>query len=243
MGELYEMVAKDHSRNLSWGDFDKAKSIIADVSAALVPETKAELDRNADGEVSRSEWTAWMDTVMLSMGTEKFVEACRRSLGAVRDALGDCSRLHPWIDLNFDSLGQERRKIDGAHQRGITLPQLRKLMDFLASHADADGHLQGWWDRRTGQALRTDKINLYAVADWIIKPFTAKEACSFVELVVDEGTVAQTPQWFVSHWWGEPVRDFVASVEAHAKARGVEEESAAYWVCAYAGCIFSNQNT
>jgi hypothetical protein len=71
------------------------------------------------------------------------------------------------------------------------------------------------------------------VADWIIKPFTARAACSFVELVVDKGTVEQCPQWFVSHWWGEPVRDFVASVEAHAKARDLDE-SAAYWVCAYA---------
>ena len=52
-----------------------------------------------------------------------------------------------------------------------------------------------------------------------------------VELLVDEGTAEQRPQWFISHWWGEPVRDFVASVEAHATAQGVEA-SAAYWVCA-----------
>ena len=95
------------------------------------------------------------------------------------------------------------------------------------------GDLRGWWDRFTKQPLHKDTINLYAVADWIIKPFTAKEACSFVELVVDEGTSEQIPQWFISHWWGEAVLAFIRAVEAHAKARGLEA-SAAYWVCAYA---------
>ena len=72
---------------------------------------------------------------------------------------------------------------------------------------------------------------MYAVADWIIKPFTARAACSYVELVVVDGIIEQqSPQWFISHWWGEPVRDFVAAVSAHAEARGLDE-SAAYWVC------------
>ena len=95
------------------------------------------------------------------------------------------------------------------------------------------GDLRGWWDRFTKQPLHKDTINLYAVTDWIIKPFTAREACSFVELVVDEGTAEQIPQWFISHWWGEPVFDFIKAVMAHAKARGLEE-TAPYWVCAYA---------
>ena len=123
--------------------------------------------------------------------------------------------------------------MDGAENRGITLPQLLKLKGFIASQADEDGKLRGWWDRFTKEPLHKDTINLYAVADWIIKPFTAKEACSFVELVVDAGTTAQRPLWFISHWWGEAVFDFILAVEAHAKARGLEA-SAAYWVCAYA---------
>ena len=153
--------------------------------------------------------------------------------------------MHPWLDLDFSRLGAERRVIVGADKRGIRLRQLRKLLEFLQSHADGDGNLQGWWDRyprgrwlppaqqAAGTQLTMAAINLYAVTDWVIKPFTAKAACSFVELVVEEDTTEQTPQWFVSHWWGEPVCDFVVAVEAHAEARGVAE-SAAYWVCAYA---------
>ena len=36
------------------------------------------------------------------------------------------------------------------------------------------------------------------------------------------GTCAQTPKWFVSHWWGEPVKDFVKALKKHAEVRGLE---------------------
>ena len=47
------------------------------------------------------------------------------------------------------------------------------------------------------EPLRKDTITLYAVTDWIIKPFTAKATSSYVELVAGG---AQRPKWFVSHW-------------------------------------------
>ena len=117
--------------------------IVAEVSADFMPEKISELDRNADDEVDKDEWTKHMDAVMYSMGSEKFVDICFRSLRRVRDAFGDGSRLHPWIDIDFSSLGQERRVIDGADKRGITPPQLRKLIDFISSHADDAGNLRG----------------------------------------------------------------------------------------------------
>ena len=74
------------------------------------------------------------------------------------------------------------------------------------------------------------------MADWVILPATAAErigashGCSFVELVA---TKPQPSCWFVSHFWGEPVLDFIACVSRHAKLRELPRE-AAYWVCAYA---------
>jgi len=214
--ELFRMVDKDNSGKISPSEFDSFKLIVAEVSAELLPDRMSELDLNDDGEVDADEWTKRMDAVMRSMGPDKFVDTCFRSLSRVRDAFGDGSRLHPWIDIDFSSLGRERRKIVGADKRGITAPQLRKLLDFMDSHTDSAGYLLGWWDRFTLKSLELETINLYAVADWIIKPFTAKATCSYVELVVDEGTVEQRPQWFISHWWGEPVHDFVISVETKA---------------------------
>ena len=78
----------------------------------------------------------------------------------------------------------------------------------------------------------------------MIKPATEKQRTSFVELVA---FAAQLPDWFVSHWWGEPVFDFVACIEQHVRDHtalnggevdevAVEESEArtGYWVCAYA---------
>ena len=50
----------------------------------------------------------------------------------------------------------------------------------------------------------------------------------------------QRPEWFVSHWWGEPVVLFIACLMQHAKDRfyrSPDDESwldTPYWVCAYA---------
>ena len=40
-----------------------------------------------------------------------------------------------------------------------------------------------------------------------------------------------------SHWWGEPVMDFIKCVEEHARVRELGDD-ATYWICAYA----NNQN-
>ena len=231
--ELFKLVDKDNSGKISPSEFDTLKSIVAEVSADFIPENISELDRNADKEVDEGEWTKHMDAAMRSMGPQKFVDTCFSTLSRVRDAFGDGSRLHPWIDIDFSSLGQERKVIDGADKRGIMLSQLRKLLEFINSHADDAGNLKGWWDRFTKEPLHKDTVNLYAVADWIIKPFTAKATSSYVELVADEGTVEQIPKWFVSHWWGEPVLDFIKCTARHAQVRELGE-GACYWVCAYA---------
>ena len=35
---------------------------------------------------------------------------------------------------------------------------------------------------------------------YIVLPATRDQSCSYMELVAPEGTTAQTPKWFVSHW-------------------------------------------
>ena len=37
----------------------------------------------------------------------------------------------------------------------------------------------------------------------------------------------------MSHWWGEPVLDFIKCLKEHARVRELGED-ATYWVCAYA---------
>mmetsp|Transcript_89101 Transcript_89101/g.238635 ORF Transcript_89101/g.238635 Transcript_89101/m.238635 type:complete len:869 (-) Transcript_89101:249-2855(-) len=55
---------------------------------------------------------------------------------------------------------------------------------------------------------------------------------SFAELLCNDEREAH---FFVSHWWGEPVLDFVACLEAHDAVHEGGGQSL-YWVCAYANC-------
>mmetsp|Transcript_76024 Transcript_76024/g.201913 ORF Transcript_76024/g.201913 Transcript_76024/m.201913 type:complete len:727 (-) Transcript_76024:37-2217(-) len=54
--------------------------------------------------------------------------------------------------------------------------------------------------------------------------------CSYVETLTQK---EQPPQFFVTHWWGEAVQHFVASVADHAEVRRLGP-NAAYWICGYA---------
>ena len=155
--ELFKLVDKDSSGKISEAEYTAACGIITQVSPELLPADFAKLDENRDGEVDRAEWSRRMGAVMQSQGSATFVEECFKTLRAVRNAFGDGNLLHPWIDIDFSSLGRQRVIIDGAHRRGILLLQLRKLMRFIESHAGADGNLvsrtgadgtfSNWWDR------------------------------------------------------------------------------------------------
>ena len=134
--ELFKLVDKDDSGKISKAEYAAAYATIARESAELLPPAIAALDENKDGEVDRAEWSRRMSAVMQSLGSDTFRNVCFRSLRAVRDASGDGSRLHPWIDIDFSSLGKERRVMHGAENRGITRPQLQKLRRFIASHGE-----------------------------------------------------------------------------------------------------------
>jgi len=79
-------------------------------------------------------------------------------------------------------------------------------------------------------------LNLYHVNEWVVKPATmnrpcgSSESCAFVELLA---AGPQQPLWYVSHWWGGPVRQFQQCLELHAAQRALGLD-APFWVCAYA---------
>ena len=100
----------------------------------------------------------------------------------------------------------------------MQLQQLLAIIAFIEKHADERGVLPRWVDWN-GAANHTDSLNLYDLVKYVVNPATAPYKCSFVELVAPPGTTAQTPRWFVSHWWGEPVKDFIMAVEYHAVQR------------------------
>ena len=86
--------------------------------------------------------------------------------------------------------------IEETEHRGMQLIQLGRAINF------ARQQVQFWCDKRNGGVLLSiEVVNLYHLAEWLIKPATSVEEgdthCSMVELLC---ALAQLPQWFVSHW-------------------------------------------
>ena len=122
--------------------------------------------------------------------------------------------------------------------RAITVFQLKDVRAHIERRCESEG----WLNSLDQAKLTPATVHLYAANDYVIMVATSKRKCAYIELVA-EG--AQKPKWFCSHWWGEPVLDFVACVETHAEDHygppqldeydiptGVllPDEGAAYWL-------------
>ena len=119
--------------------------------------------------------------------------------------------------------------IEKTEERGITIPQLREVMQVITARCGEEK-----WTRKSGTIeieLTPDAVNLYDINDRIIKAYTLERKCSLVESLATE---PQPPEWFVSHWWGNPVKNMIRCLEQHAKDRDLPLETTVYWVCAYA---------
>ena len=110
-------------------------------------------------------------------------------------------------------------------KRAITGAQLQRVCSHISRRCKPEG-----WTDKSGQQRTPGTVTLYDAARFVIKPATYVKQCSLVELIAFG---EQVPLYFVSHWWGEPVLDFVKCLEQHAVDRGLGVDSP-YWVCAYA---------
>ena len=143
-------------------------------------------------------------------------------------------------------LRQPPHRIVKTEERGITIRQLRCVWaeiqrrcvpeQWVAVRPSSEGWVQ--------VALTPGIVNLYDVDKYLIRPATVEHKCALVELMAKG---PQKPKWFVSHFWAEPVKDFLACLEQHAKDRGtwkgtgehgdkgesVMDEDMPYWICAY----------
>jgi hypothetical protein len=121
-----------------------------------------------------------------------------------------------------------------AEERGITIVQLERLLAFVRIHCVRERWkgrrptASGGWEE---VALTPEMVTLYDINELVVLPATKERACAFVELLA---TAAQPPDWFVSHWWGGSFERFVECLVAHARVRGLSDETATYWVCALA---------
>lgn len=70
--------------------------------------------------------------------------------------------------------------------------------------------------------------SMYYVCSNIVKPLTKPYQLSFAELMGPKKI-----RWFVSHFWGMPVRHFMDAVRKHALSDQEEWRESAYWICTF----------
>lgn len=148
--------------------------------------------------------------------------------------------------------------IPDAALRAMTLRQLRAVGKHARTRCDAEGWLGVRFDGgKHYERLKPADINLYDVATHVILPAThghvlrgSKIRPSFVELVA---AGAQRPDYFCSHYWGEPIADFVDCIAQSTRdlaygggkfitrhdgsppmQKPADGLDARVWVCAYA---------
>ncbi|KAG8458805.1 hypothetical protein KFE25_005232 [Diacronema lutheri] len=110
-------------------------------------------------------------------------------------------------------------RIDESALRGISLSQLRAFIAQAASRCEAEG------------GVTAQTMTFYDLTKHAIEPLAQRTGLSVVETLASG---PQPPVWCVSHWWGEPVADFVKCLEQHCADRWLEPSAAFYWVSAFA---------
>jgi hypothetical protein len=111
--------------------------------------------------------------------------------------------------------------------RAMTLRELQAVRAIINSKCIQEG----WISSYDQTKLRPEDVNLYDLNQSLILPLTEKRNCAFKELFSSGGS---RPTYYVSHWWGESVLDFIRCCEYHAVRRALSPDEATYWVCAHA---------
>ena len=123
--------------------------------------------------------------------------------------------------------------------RAITLRQLCAVEANIIRRCIKEG-----WTDRDGKALTPETVTLYDANKYVILPFTKKDQKSFVSCLPSTAG-PQPPRFFVSHWWGESVSDFISCVkqfiedfsanecdEDERRGGGMTADTP-IWICAY----------
>mmetsp|Transcript_117849 Transcript_117849/g.334137 ORF Transcript_117849/g.334137 Transcript_117849/m.334137 type:complete len:645 (-) Transcript_117849:84-2018(-) len=122
--------------------------------------------------------------------------------------------------------------IDRVEDRSIALDQLKQVVHWASLHCHR------WRDKATRQKLHIDNICFHHINDWLIKPATKQKDSAFTEMLTAQ---KQPPAWFVIHWWGEKVVDFMNCLELHTATRQLPGTTA-YWIGAFANRQHSFQD-
>lgn len=108
--------------------------------------------------------------------------------------------------------------IQQIENRTVNLDQLNEVYNY------STGNCHEWGVERTS-------LNFHELNKWVIEPATKEKQSSLSEHLVGP---KMAPNWFVSHWWGELLGNFLKCIKQHLEVRGRCSHTTAYWVFAYA---------
>ncbi|CAK9039832.1 unnamed protein product [Durusdinium trenchii] len=146
---------------------------------------------------------------------------------AVCDFLAYLLRSTP-AEQEFESLNpsENATAIHRLEERALPLHYFRALFRF-AEGVSYNGEL--WYDLEQHlPSIKLPKLNIYQVHHWIIEPLTFREDFSYAEVVINE-TKPPKRIWFISHWWGEAMCNFVQCLAKHIDIRRMSVSRTAYW--------------
>lgn len=108
-----------------------------------------------------------------------------------------------------------------AEQRGVTLEQMRKLHVRAKKLCVSEE-----WRNSSGIRTNPEEICLYDLEISLVRPTLAGRGnVTFVEHVYP---AAKQADWLVNVWWGQPVAQIVAALEAHARDRALPDSTSYY---------------
>eukprot|EP00658_Telonema_sp_P-2_P041798 TRINITY_DN29930_c0_g1_i1.p1 TRINITY_DN29930_c0_g1~~TRINITY_DN29930_c0_g1_i1.p1 ORF type:complete len:211 (-),score=55.63 TRINITY_DN29930_c0_g1_i1:9-641(-) len=115
--------------------------------------------------------------------------------------------------------------IDDTADRAMSLGQLERVLAHALGRVEGEERIVVHGaDGAEFEVTDPEQVNLYALAEFVIRPATAASTCSMVELMA---AGPQRPDYFVSHWWGEPLIYFFACLQQHTLDRGLCDEDTA----------------
>ena len=125
---------------------------------------------------------------------------------------------------HINSVKPHNEEVEDVALRALSLEELRGIRAIIMSNCVKED----WRSSYDEHKLLPEEVNLYDLNQNLILPLTKQRNCSFKELFT---TGEAKPTYYVSHWWGESVLDFIRCCEYHAERHGLSPDAATYWVC------------
>lgn len=130
-------------------------------------------------------------------------------------------------------LGSADVDATSCEHRTMNITELRAVRAMIVSDCVKNKWKSGSSNPKTAIRLRPSDVNFNDLNTILIQSLTKKRKCSFKELFRHSSSMKSSPTFYVSHWWGGSVLDFIRCCEYHARMHNLDDDEANYWICAF----------